>query len=97
MEAGEILLRRGLLNRRQLEESRQKKQDGASLVDAAIELGFVDEEPALRALAEEVGLDYIDLSSADIDLSLLKDFQQVTRLRQLRKQEGSQCSPIQPL
>jgi general secretion pathway protein E/type IV pilus assembly protein PilB len=73
MEAGEILLQRGLLDVKQLELSRAG-QDGASLVDSAVEKGFVKEEEALRALAEEVGLEYIDLADTDVDLSLLKSF-----------------------
>ncbi len=74
MEPGEILIRRGLLDQRQLEISRSSIQDGASLVDTAVELGFVREDEALRALADEVGLDYVDLSETEVDLSLLKDF-----------------------
>ncbi|MFV1964357.1 MAG: GspE/PulE family protein [Pirellulaceae bacterium] len=92
MEAGEILLRRGLLDRRQLEESRQRKHDGTTLMDAVIELGYVKEEDALRALAEEVGLEYVDLNHADIDLSLLKDFPHKLIHRQslfpIRRQNG---------
>jgi type II secretion system protein E len=76
MEAGEILLRRGLLNPRQLELSRNANGEGAKLVDAAVEMGFVNEEEALKALGEEVGLDFIDLAEADIDVSLLKIFPQ---------------------
>ena len=74
MEAGEILLRRGLLNRQQLEESRRRNSDGGSIVDTAVGLGFVTEEEALKALAEEVGLEYVDLAGAEVDLSLLKEF-----------------------
>ena len=73
MEAGEILLRRGLLDERQLEIARRSNDD-ASLMDTAVEMGFVSEEEALRALGEEVGLDYIDLAETDVDLSLLKSF-----------------------
>jgi general secretion pathway protein E/type IV pilus assembly protein PilB len=75
MEAGEILLRRGLLDERQLEIARRSNED-ASLMDTAVEMGFVSEEEALRALGEEVGLDYIDLAETDVDLSLLKSFPQ---------------------
>ncbi|MEX0711796.1 MAG: GspE/PulE family protein, partial [Pirellulales bacterium] len=59
----------------------------------AVELGFVTEEAALAALGAEVGLDFVDLSEAQIDLSLLKDFP--TRLihRQalfpIRRENGS--------
>ena len=75
MEAGEILVRRGLLNNEQLQQSRES-QNGGQVVDAAIQLGFVGEEEALRALGEEVGLDYVDLSEHEVDLSLLSDFPQ---------------------
>lgn len=74
MEAGEIMLRRGLLDRRQLEVARGKVQEGVSVLDSAVSLGFVDEEAALRAIADEVGLDYVDLDQTDIDLSLLQNF-----------------------
>jgi general secretion pathway protein E/type IV pilus assembly protein PilB len=76
MEAGEILLRKGLLDQRQLEVSRSSQTDGQRLDQVAVDMGFVTEEAALRALGEEVGLDYIELADADIDLSLLKSFPQ---------------------
>ncbi len=74
MEAGEILLRKGLLDHRQLQRSREAQIDGARLDQAAVQLGFISEEKALRALGEEVGIEFIDLADAEIDLSLLKDF-----------------------
>jgi general secretion pathway protein E/type IV pilus assembly protein PilB len=77
MEAGEILLRSGLLDHRQLDQSRGQANghgDGTRLVEAAISLGFVSEEKALRALGEEVGIDFIDLAETEVDLSLLKSF-----------------------
>ena len=74
MEAGEILIRRGLLDKRQLDLARAKVTEGATLLDSAVNLGLVDEEAALRAIADEVGLDFIDLESTDIDFSLLKNF-----------------------
>ena len=72
MEAGEILVDCGLLDDRQLSMSRIQNQD--DVVEAAVELGFVTEESALRALGEAVGLDYVDLSEIEIDLSLLSTF-----------------------
>ncbi len=72
MEAGEILVGCGLLDDRQLSMSRIQNQD--DVVEAAVELGFVTEEAALRALGEAVGLDYIDLSETQVDLSLLGSF-----------------------
>ena len=72
MEAGEILLGCGLLDDRQLSMSRVQNQE--DIVEAAIELGFVTEEAALRALGDAVGLDYVDLSETEVDLSLLSSF-----------------------
>jgi len=74
MEAGEILLKRGLINSRQLAETRSGNLEGLRLIEAAVEKGFVTEEQALKALGEEVGLDYVDLTATDVDLSLLKNF-----------------------
>src|SRR5438309_2643863 len=77
MEAGEILIRRGLMNRGQLEQTRSMANghgDGTKLIESAIQLGFVSEEQALKAVGEEVGIDFIDLQEAEIDLSLLKTF-----------------------
>jgi len=74
MEAGEILVKKGLLDPRQLELSRQAQTEGTRLDQAAVELGFLTEEEALRALGEEVGLEYVDLAEAQIDLSLLTGF-----------------------
>ena len=83
MEAGEILMKRGLLDQRQVHLSRQKQTDGKRLDQAAVELGFVSEEAALRALGDAVGLDYVDLSETKIDLSLLSIFPPKFMHRQL--------------
>jgi general secretion pathway protein E/type IV pilus assembly protein PilB len=77
MEAGEILIRRGLMDRRQIEQTRSQANghgDGQRFIEAAIGLGFVTEEAALRAVGEEVGVDFIDLAECQVDLSLLKTF-----------------------
>ena len=74
MEAGEILLRKGLLDHRQLQRSREAQIDGTRLDQAAVQLGFLSEEKALRALGEEVGIEFVDLTETEIDLSLLKQF-----------------------
>ena len=74
MDAGEILLKQGLLDSEQLAELRERKAEGVALVDAAVTLGFVKEEPALRALASESGLEFVDLRDAEVDLSLLEGF-----------------------
>jgi general secretion pathway protein E/type IV pilus assembly protein PilB len=74
MEAGEILLRKGLLDKRQLQISRDAQNESTRLDQAAVQLGFLTEEQALKALGEEVGLDFIDLAESDIDLKLVKKF-----------------------
>ena len=50
--------------------------DGTKLIESAIQLGFVSEEQALKAVGEEVGIEFIDLAEAEVDLSLLKIFPQ---------------------
>ncbi|HUT11973.1 MAG TPA: ATPase, T2SS/T4P/T4SS family [Thermoguttaceae bacterium] len=93
MEAGEILLRKGLIDRRQLELSRKAQTDGTRLDQAAVGLGFLSEEVALKALGEEVGLDFIDLAETPVDLSLLARFPQKFIHREMmfpvRQQNGS--------
>lgn len=76
MEAGEILFRKGLLTPQQIEAARNAQADGLRLDQVAVELGYVSEEAALRALGDEVGLDFVDLSEVPIDLSLLPGFPQ---------------------
>ena len=93
MEVGEILLRRGLLSREQLDTSRAHQNDGLRLDQAVVELGFASEEQVLRALGEEVGLDFVDLAEADVDLTLLTSFPQRLIHRQflfpVRRHNGS--------
>ncbi|TWT51255.1 Type II secretion system protein E [Rubripirellula amarantea] len=74
MQAGNILHRRGLLNDEQLQQS--IKADTSGVLQAAVSLGYIDEQKALEALADEVGLEYVDLRTRDIDLEALKDFPQ---------------------
>ena len=77
MEAGEILLKRGLLDRQQLERSRNQANghcDGLRLIESAVQLGFCSEEQALKAVGDAVGIDFIDLAGIDVDLALLKTF-----------------------
>src|ERR1051325_11007592 len=93
MEAGEILIKRGLLNRGQLEQSRGIAHGhGTKLIESAIQLGFVSEEAALRSVGEEVGIEFIDLAETEVDLSLLKTFPQKLIHRQslfpIRKEFG---------
>jgi hypothetical protein len=74
MDTGEILLRKGVLDARQLELARAAQSDGSRLDQAAVQLGFTTEAAALRALGEEFGLEFVDLAETEIDLGLLQDF-----------------------
>ncbi len=74
MEAGEILRKRGLLTDDQLVASR--KSDSPNIVSSAVSLGYVSEFEALSALADELGLEFVDLREADIDLKALAGFPQ---------------------
>jgi general secretion pathway protein E/type IV pilus assembly protein PilB len=75
-EVGEILVRHGLLDDGQLGDLRSSLDNGTPVVEAAIQKGLVSEEDALRALGEEVGLEFVDLNEIEVDLSLLADFPQ---------------------
>ncbi len=74
MHAGEILRRRGLLTAEQLRQS--MSDDNGSVIQSAVNLGYIDEVAALQALAEEAGLDYVDLREYEVDLGALKGFPQ---------------------
>ena len=74
LEAGEILMRRGLLDAKQLDKLRA---DGTrNIIESAIQQGIVQEEPALRALGDELGMEFVDLREAPVDLELVKSFPQ---------------------
>jgi general secretion pathway protein E/type IV pilus assembly protein PilB len=74
MEAGEILLSRGLLDERQLQIAREAQGAGGRLDQAVVQLGFVSEEEVLRALAEALGFNFVDLTTVEPDLALLAHF-----------------------
>lgn len=74
MEAGDILLSKGLLDERQLQITREAQSANSRLDRTAIQLGFVTEEQTLQALAEALGFDFVDLATAEIDLELLPEF-----------------------
>ncbi len=76
MDVGEILLDNGLLDERQLTVARDSQRNGNSILDTAIDLGFVKEENALQAIGNVVGLDYVDLTKQNVDTSLLEGFPQ---------------------
>ena len=90
MDAGEILLKRGLLDQGQLDQARQK---GGDLVEHVVSMGMLREDELLKALAEELGIDFVDLRETEVDLSLLQSFPQKLIYRQtlfpIRRDNGS--------
>ena len=76
MDVGEILRDSGLLDERQLTVARDSQRNGDTVLDSAIELGFVKEDKALQAVGDVVGLDYVDLTKQKVDTSLLEGFPQ---------------------
>src|SRR3990172_5503058 len=76
MEAGAILVKRGLLSSQQLDQLRRDRPDVNRLDVAAGASGMVSEEQVLRALGDEVGIPFVDLEQQEIDLSLLRGFPQ---------------------
>ena len=73
METCDILFKHGLINEAQLVQVRGK--NGAH-VKSAIDLGYVTEEKAIRALADEYGYEFVDLRTTDVDLALLEQVPQ---------------------
>jgi general secretion pathway protein E/type IV pilus assembly protein PilB len=80
MDAGALLLKKGLLNQSQLEQAIQR---GGNMLRAVLDLGIVREDDALRAIAEEIGIEYVDLRNTSVDLELLKGFPQKLIYRQI--------------
>ena len=70
----QVLPDRARLDSRQLRLAREAQFNYGSLRLIAAELGCETEEEALAAVGEALGLDMVDLSTAKIDLSLLRDF-----------------------
>ena len=74
MDAGQILLKHGLLDEAGLAQASSATLNGARIDQTAIVLGLVTESDSLRAWGEEVGMPIVDLETAEIDLSLLAEF-----------------------
>ena len=74
MQIGELLLENGLLNETQLEQSTALASNGSGVLTNALNMGFLEEEAALKAIGSNIGVDFIDLRETDVDLTLLEAF-----------------------
>jgi type IV pilus assembly protein PilB len=63
----DILIQQGTLSAEQLEEADQMaRQSGMKLQESLVRLGYASGEDVMRAIAQEKGLDYVNLSEATI-------------------------------
>ncbi|MBA3290190.1 MAG: Flp pilus assembly complex ATPase component TadA [Actinobacteria bacterium] len=82
MQLDQLLLARHLLTDEQLEEARDTAlQRGRSLGRVLIELGYVSEAGLVAILAEQLGLEFIDLSETPLDASAVGLVPQTTARR----------------
>ncbi len=69
----EILIRQGILSPEQIAEAKKlAKASGAKLPDSILKLGYASGEEVMRAVAQEHGLDYIDLREVNIPPSVVE-------------------------
>jgi len=73
LEYPEILIRRGVISPDQLTEAQQVAgESDIKLPDALIRLGYATSEDVMRAMAEQHGLDYVNLSEVVIPPSVFE-------------------------
>lgn len=73
MNIGSLLLDRGLVNDQQLEMARE--QNSEQRIDRLlIEMGVIREDETLQLLAEELGMEFMDLKEFEVDRDLLDSF-----------------------
>ncbi|MEM6691911.1 MAG: ATPase, T2SS/T4P/T4SS family [Planctomycetota bacterium] len=74
MQTVEILHRHGLIDDSGMAATLAQDPDGG--FDTAVRLGLVPETEAHRIIADEVGLEWVDLRAEEVDLSALEGFPQ---------------------
>ncbi len=74
MTSAETALEPLLLDARQLRIAREALAEDGHWARATSELGLPTEDDTLRAVCETLGLDLVDLSKYDVDLSLMDQF-----------------------
>ena len=69
---GEVLLERGLINRKELDKGlAHQKEHGGLMGQVLIQLGFVTEDEVALALTAQYGFPYLPLSNYEIDPDLM--------------------------
>ena len=65
---GAVLVQDGLISQEQLAEAEQvQREEGRSLGRVLVERGFLDERELVRALADQIGMQFVDLTEVDVD------------------------------
>ena len=73
MDLGQLLINEGLVTQEQVKLARET-QTGVRIDQALVKLGVVTEDAVLKAVASELGMDYIDLKDIQVDTELLTKF-----------------------
>lgn len=69
----EILIRQGVISNNQLAEAQQMaRASGIKIGDALVRLGYATSEEVMRAIAQQFGYDYVDLSEVAIPPSVIE-------------------------
>ncbi len=91
MDIARVLIQHRLLRADQVEQLQGRCGD-RRLDQVAVEMGLLDEEQALRALAQELGMRFVDLRGVEVDRKLLEQFPTSTIFRHallpLRRDNG---------
>ena len=81
---GELLVERGLISDQQLTQIDPSRElDGETLLTELDRNKYVDRLAAYKAMADEFGVEFVDLANTDVDLSLLDNFPQKIIYRQI--------------
>ncbi len=72
MDLGEILVRKGFITQAEVDEALQAQRESQERLGAAlVRLGLINEEQALQALSEQLGIPYVELTDLSPDPTLL--------------------------
>ncbi len=91
MDIGAILHRRGLITDEQRAMA-QAQSNGRRVDQVLVDMGVLKEHEALQTLAEELGMEFVDLKQYQLDVSLLNTFPTTAIFRHevvpLKQEEG---------
>jgi hypothetical protein len=72
-QLGELLVERGLISAKQLEQALETQKDKGGLIgQVLVDLGYVTEEAIAQAITAQYGFPYLPLENYEIDLDVVK-------------------------